>query len=94
MPGEKQRYYSNMPVEPGDILIEELCARGLRPGQLAERMGWSVHDVNALLLGVRRIDTACATALHQALGGVSSEFWIKLEASYQETVARNRTTKE
>lgn len=67
---------------PGDILKEELEARGWTQTDLAEIIGKSARLVNEVIAGKRAITPDTARALADAFG-TSAQFWMNLESAYQ-----------
>ena len=76
-------------VHPGEILREELKARGLTQLACAELMGRSVRVVNRIVKGRQSIVAGTALDLEKALG-VSAGFWVRLQADHDVWVARQR----
>ena len=71
-----------MIVKPGDILAEELEARGWTQGEFAEIIGRPIQAVNEILKGKKSITPDTAIEIAQALG-TSPELWLNLESSYR-----------
>jgi HTH-type transcriptional regulator/antitoxin HigA len=67
---------------PGEILKEELEARGWTQTDLAEIIGKSARLVNEVIAGKRAITPDTARALADAFG-TSAQFWMNLESAYQ-----------
>jgi HTH-type transcriptional regulator / antitoxin HigA len=67
---------------PGEILKEELEARGWTQADLAEIIGRHVNSVNEIVIGKRGISPEMARSLAAALG-TSAEVWMNLDAAYQ-----------
>lgn len=67
---------------PGDILKEELEARGWTQTDLAEIIGKSARLVNEVIAGKRAVTPDTARALADAFG-TSAQFWMNLESAYQ-----------
>ena len=67
---------------PGDMLKEELEARGWTQTDLAEIIGKSPRLVNEVIAGKRAITPDTARALADAFG-TSAQFWMNLESAYQ-----------
>lgn len=76
-------------VHPGEILREELKARGLTQLACAALMGRSVRVVNRIIKGRQSIIADTALDLERALG-VSAGFWVRLQAEHDLCVARQR----
>ena len=77
------------PVSPGEILNEELEARGWTPSKFAEMIGYSILAVAQIIRGETAIDVAIAGKLSRELGN-SSQFWLNLESSYRRNLAAQR----
>jgi HTH-type transcriptional regulator/antitoxin HigA len=69
-------------IPPGDILKEELEARGWSQVEFAEILGASPRLVSEILSAKRAITPATAKAIGAALG-TSAQVWLNLEAAYQ-----------
>ena len=79
------------PVHPGEILGEELSARGISGKEFAQMTGMQTSHLSAIIHGTRNITQAVAEKLAQALDGISAEFWLRLQKSYN--TEKNRRTK-
>lgn len=67
---------------PGDIIKEELEARGWTQTDLAEIIGKSARLVNEVIAGKRALTPDTARTLADAFG-TSAQFWMNLESAYQ-----------
>jgi HTH-type transcriptional regulator/antitoxin HigA len=76
---------------PGEILRDELEARGWSQSDFAEIMGRPPATVSDLVSGRRSISPEMARGLAAALG-TSPEFWMNLDATYQ--LSRVRDSEE
>lgn len=76
-------------VHPGEILREELKARGLTQSACAALIGRSVQVVNRIITGKQSITPDTALDLERGLG-VSADFWVRLQADHDLWVARKR----
>ncbi|HEV8605264.1 MAG TPA: HigA family addiction module antitoxin [Tepidisphaeraceae bacterium] len=74
-------------VPPGEILREEIEARGWTQKELAQRIDRPFQAVNEIIRGRKQITAATALALARALG-TSPEFWMNLEMNYRLDLAR------
>ena len=92
MTTSKKSVLSDLPVSPGASLAEELKARGMTEEELAAMLDWPAHAVCDIISGKDSITPDIAAGLEQALG-ISAEFWLNLEAIYQETLARLQEAK-
>lgn len=83
----EQEVWPDVAIPPGEMLAEELEARGWSQSELARRMGRPVQAINEIIRGVKQIRAETALQLAEVLG-TSAELWIRLEAHYQLTRAR------
>lgn len=67
---------------PGEIIREELEARGWTQGDLAEIMGRPVQTVNEIISAKKRVTAETARELEQALA-IDAEIWVRTEAMYR-----------
>lgn len=67
---------------PGEILREELAARGWAEGEFAQILGRPVQVVSEILNGKKEITPETAVAMGAALG-TSAELWLNLQAAYR-----------
>ncbi len=67
---------------PGEILREEIEARGWTQEDLAAILGKTIGTVNQIIVGKRSITPETAKALAAALG-TSPQLWLNLESAYQ-----------
>jgi addiction module HigA family antidote len=63
---------SNLAVHSGELLGEELEARGLTQKALAEAMGRPVQAVNEIVRGRKAITARSAIQLDEALGNLGT----------------------
>lgn len=80
-------YTPDYVVTPAEMLAYELDARGMTQQELTRRTGVSAKHINELLSGKSAISPAMAIKLERAIG-MSVQYWLNLEANYQEGVAR------
>ena len=70
------------PTHPGEILLEEfLNPLGLSQVAFAGHIGVPVQRVNKIIHGKRGITPETAWLFAEAFG-ISSEFWLNLQANY------------
>jgi len=81
------------PIAPGEILEEELEARGWSQSDLATVLGRPVQAVNEIITGKKAVTPETAIALSQALG-TSAEYWLNLESSYRLDLLHQRSEKK
>jgi addiction module HigA family antidote len=83
----KYTYQPDYAVAPGEVLADELEARGMTQKDLAERSGLSPDQLDSLAQANAAITPDTAVRLESALG-MPVEYWLNLEARYQEALAR------
>ena len=72
---------SSMLIHPGEMIKDEIVARGLTQKDLAQQMGVSYTVFNEILNGKRPVTTEYALLLEAALG-TDANIWIGLQADY------------
>jgi addiction module HigA family antidote len=72
---------SSMLIHPGEMIKDEIIARGITQKELASQMGVSYTVFNEILNGKRPITTEYALLLEAALG-TDANIWIGLQADY------------
>ena len=88
MTTKKSRLYrSDLAIHPGEVLAEELEARGMTQRALAEAIGRPEQVISEIIHGKKGITAETALQLSDVFG-VSAEFWMNLQTSYGLTVAR------
>lgn len=82
-------YRPDYAVAPGDVLEYELALRRMSKSELARRTGLTEKHINAIVKSKGRSDITPETALklERALG-MPVDYWLNLEAQYQEAQAR------
>ena len=83
------RALSDLPIPPGEVLGEELEARGMTQKELAARIGRPAQAINEIIKAKKSITPDTAIMLEKALG-IGAQFWANLENDYRMTLARNR----
>jgi len=85
----KNTYQPDYAVTPGEVLDYELELRQMSKAELARRTGLTEKHINAIVKakGKSTITPETAIKLERALG-LPAEYWLNLEAHYQETQAR------
>ena len=87
------RMSSDLPIPPGEVLAEEIEARGMTQRELAARIGRPVQVVNEIVRAKKSITPETAIELGNVFG-MSARFWMNLESEYRMTLARNKKSKE
>ena len=68
-------------IHPGEMIKDEIIARGLTQKKLAQQMGVSYTVFNEILNGKRPVTTEYALMLEAALG-TNANIWLGLQADY------------
>jgi len=79
---ETERAWPDLAIPPGELLAEELSARGMTQSQLARQMGRPLQAINEIVRGRKRITGETALQLAEALG-TNAELWMRLESDYE-----------
>ena len=87
MVNKEPRTYSDMPIPPGEVLEEELDARGMTQKELAARLGRPAQTINEIIGAKKSITPETALGLAAVLG-IDAQFWINLETDYRMALAR------
>src|SRR3954454_19289296 len=77
-------------VAPGEILAEEIDARGMSQSELARRMDRPTKTINEIVNAKSAITPETALQLELVLG-VSAGMWLGLETTFREWNARRGT---
>jgi len=72
---------------PGELIKEELEARGWTQDDLAEILGRTLTTVNEVITGKRGITVDTAKGLGEAFG-TGAEFWMNMESAYRLSLER------
>ena len=72
---------SSMLIHPGEMIKDEIMARGITQKDLAQKMGVSYTVFNEILNGKRPVTTEYALLLEAALG-TDANIWLGLQADY------------
>ena len=83
------RIFSDLPIPPGELLEEELEARGMTQRELAARLGRPAQTINEIIKAKKAITPDTALGLEAVLG-IDAQYWLNLESDYRMTLARRR----
>ena len=78
---------TDISVHPGNLLKKELAARGLKKKDFAEQLDIHSSQLSDLLNGKRHVNAMLALKLESLLG-IESDFWLRLQNSYDLDMAR------
>lgn len=79
---------SDEAISPGETLSDELHARKMTQTELASRMGRRAKVIGQIISGKKAITAETAIQLENALEGISAMTWLRMEARYRLTLAR------
>ena len=80
-----------MLIHPGELLKDELDARGMTQKELAEKMNRPVQVISLIINGRKGISEETALDLEKAFNGeLSAEFWLNLDTQYRLDTARRK----
>lgn len=82
-----QTLVSSMAIHPGEMIKDEIVARGLTQRKLAEQMEVSPTVLNEVLNGKRPVSTEYALMLEAVLG-IDAGIWLRLQMDYNMQMAR------
>lgn len=67
---------------PGEIIREEISARGIRQQELAKQMGIAKTVISEIINGKRNLTPALSLNLENVLG-INAEFWMNFQMQYE-----------
>lgn len=82
-----EKFYPDIIITPGDIILEHMEANNLNQKELAMRVGISKEHMSKIINGKKAITFDTASALEKVLG-MPGSFWTNLERNYQENLKR------
>jgi HTH-type transcriptional regulator/antitoxin HigA len=86
--GRRQPIYSKIATHPGEVLKEEIEARGLIKSELARKLGIQPGHLSELFKSKRNMSASLALKLEDLLG-IPAETWLTLQNRYDLTLIRN-----
>ncbi len=78
-------------THPGEVLIDELDARGIKQREFASELNIAVTQLNEIIKGKRSITPDFAVLLEGILG-IDAQFWVNMQANYNLDLARIKKT--
>ncbi len=90
---ETTRIESDMAIPPGEFLAEEIRARGMTQKELARQMGRPEQAISEIINAKKAITADTAIQLERVFEGISAQFWLNLQTTYDLTLARQRQKK-
>jgi HTH-type transcriptional regulator/antitoxin HigA len=89
----REEIYSDLPIPPGEFLVEVLEDLGMGKDELARRMNRPAAKLSAIFRGDKAITPDTALQLEKVTS-VPAHIWIGLEAEYRLTLAKLQEQKE
>ena len=83
----RQKIVPDIAIPPGELLAEEIEARGMSQRDLAALMRRPPQVISEIIRGRKAITPRTAIEIEQALGTPAS-VWVGLEAQYRLALAR------
>ncbi len=80
---------NRIPTHPGDVLKEELEARGISQKKFSELLSVPYTQLNEILNGKRSVTTDFALMVEAALG-INPEMLINMQSRYNMAVAKQK----
>ena len=79
---------SSYAIHPGEIIKDELEARGISQKKLAQETGIPASVLNAVINGKRAITTEYAILFEAALD-IDPDFWLRFQSDYNKQEAKS-----
>lgn len=86
-----QTLISSYAIHPGEMIKDEIDARGLTQKKLAEKMEVSPTVLNEVLNGKRPVSTEYALMLEAVLG-IDAGIWLRLQLDYNLQMTKKNET--
>ena len=80
----------SMPIHPGEILKDELEARGMSQRKFAFLIGVSYSVLNEVVNGKRPLTTEYALKI-EAATGIPAYMWVNMQSAYNMQMARRNS---
>ncbi|MBX7204124.1 MAG: HigA family addiction module antidote protein [Bacteroidia bacterium] len=74
---------------PGEYIVDEMEARGMKQVQLAEKLGLSKSEVNLIIHGKRGITVPIAIKLERIFD-IDAEYWMSLQIKYEIEILKKK----
>jgi len=71
------------PTHPGEVLKDELDARGMTQTELANTIGRPLQTVNMIINGRKGISAETALDLEKAFPEIPADFWLQLDMRFR-----------
>ncbi|WP_217603471.1 HigA family addiction module antitoxin [Chitinophaga sp. GbtcB8] len=84
-----QPIHSRIAIHPGEVLRDEIEARGLIKKEFAAKIELLPQHLSELFAGKRHFTAVLAIKLEEVLD-IDAEFWLQLQNEYDLTIERNK----
>jgi addiction module HigA family antidote len=84
--------HTDVSLHPGEILMDELEARGIKKMAFAQQLNMKPGHFSELLHGKRHISAATALKLEKLLD-IPAEYWMRIQVYYDLFIERNKENK-
>ncbi len=74
-------------LHPGEVLADELEARGIKQKEFAQKIKLQPPHLNDLLKGKRHVSARMALKIENELG-IDAAYWLRLQMNYDLEVAK------
>jgi addiction module HigA family antidote len=81
------------PIHPGEVLAEELRALSVTASELARQLKVPANRITGIINGTRSVSADTALRLGHWFG-MSAEFWLNLQKSYELRLAQRESGNE
>lgn len=85
---ERNRYVPRRAVHPGEILNEEIKARGMQKKEVAKALGIPQSNLSEYINGRRNFTPEFCVKLEHTIPGIKADDWAKLQNKYDLVRAR------
>ena len=82
-----KKFISPIPIHPGITLAEFLDTTKISQKQLSNRTGLTIKTINEIIKGKSPITANTALMLENVFQ-IPADFWMNLQANYEESLAR------
>lgn len=86
---KEKEIFTDVTLHPGEVLMDELDARGIKKSAFAEQVGMKPGHFSDLLYGRRHVSAALALKLEKLLG-ISAEYWMRVQVYHDLFVERHK----
>lgn len=88
-----KRILTDVALHPGEVLADEIAARGIKQIDFARKMKLHPPHFNDLLKGKRHVSARIALKIENELG-IDADYWLRLQISYDLILAKKAIKKE